>query len=217
VSRAQISGIVLAGGKSVRMGSDKGRLTIDGTSLLDRALRTIDGLVDDVVISVRDVSTREREGDAGRVRVVRDDVPERGPLGGLLTSLRRVHHPRALVVAVDMPLLTKNLLAYLIDTSWGWDITVPRWRDRVEPLAGVYDRGCAPHIERFLQRPSASARDFVLMTDLGVRFVEDREIRRFGSPGRLFFNVNTPEDAQEAERLLRAQARHPSRRTRRSP
>lgn len=203
VGQPEISGIVLAGGKSTRMGVDKRHLRVGGITLLDRALRVIDAFVDDLDVVVHDDLTV-----AGRGRALRDDIPERGPLGGLLTGLRRVRHQRALVVPVDMPLLSPPLLAYLIDASAGWDITVPRWRGGVEPLVGVYARGCAAHVEQFLRRPSASARDFVRMTDLKIRFVEEAELHPFGNPGELFFNVNTPDEALEAERLLRGRVAH---------
>lgn len=185
------------------MGSDKRGVVLHGMSLLERALQTMDALVDDVV-----VVTHDEEGTTGRTRIVRDEIPERGPLGGLLTGLRRVLYPRAIVAPVDMPLLTADLLAYLIDASAGWDITVPRWRGGVEPLVGVYARGCAAHVEQFLRRHSASARDFVRMTDLKIRFVEEAELHPFGNPGELFFNVNTPDEALEAERLLRGRVAH---------
>lgn len=183
---------------------DKRALVLGGMSLLDRALQTIDRLVDDVI-----VVTHGEEGTIGRARVVRDDVPARGPLGGLLTGLRRIRHLRALVVPVDMPVLAEDLLAYLGGASVGWDITVPRWRGGVEPLVGVYATRCAPHIEQFLRWPSASARDFVRTVDLKVRFVGEAEVRRFGNPGEAFFNANTPEDLWEAERLLRGRVLHP--------
>lgn len=205
MSPVQISGIVLAGGRSARMGSDKRIVVVHGLPLLDRTLRMIEALVDDVV-----VVTHDEEGAIRRTRVVRDDIPERGPLGGLLTGLRAITHLRALVLPVDMPLLSRELLAGLIVASDGWDITVPRWRGGVEPLVGVYAQTCAAHVEQFLRRASAPARDFVRMTDLQVRFLEEAELSRFGSPGVLFFNVNTPGDAQEAERLLRGRAVQPS-------
>lgn len=193
-----LSGIVLAGGRSTRMGVDKRHLPVGGITLLERALRTIDACVDDVVVVTHDDQTV-----SGRARILRDDIPERGPLGGLLTGLRRIHHPRALVMPVDMPLLTPHLLAYLIDASNEGDITVPRWQGGVEPLIGVYGIRCSRRLEQFLQRPSASARDFIRAADLAVRYVEETELRRFGEPAVLFFNVNTPEEAKEAEQLLR--------------
>lgn len=196
----------------MRMGSDKRAVVLHGMSLLERVLQTIDALVDDIA-----VVTHDEKGTIGRARVVRDDITERGPLGGLLTGLRRIRHVRALVAPVDMPLLTADLLAYLIDASAGWDIIVPWWRDGVEPLVGVYATRCAAYVEQFLRRPSASARDFVRTTDLKVRFVEEAEVRQYGRPGELFFNVNTPDDAQEAKRLIRGPAVHPSGERRKIP
>lgn len=195
------SGIVLAGGRSTRMGADKASLTIRNISLLDRAVALLEPLVDDVI-----VVTRAQERTAGRVRVVADEIRDRGPMAGLLTGLHAVRHPEALVVPVDLPLLPPAFLKYLAESSYGWDITVPRWRDGIEPLVGVYAVRCAPLMAAALRSGQGSMQDFVTATEVPIRFLEEPEVRQFGDPARLFFNVNTPEDARVVESLLAAPA-----------
>jgi molybdopterin-guanine dinucleotide biosynthesis protein A len=179
------------------MGVDKPAVAVGGVLLLDRAVALVAPLTPDLIIV-----TRDRQQTAGPLRVVADEIPGRGPMAALLTGLRAARYPAALVVPVDLPLLPSAFLRYLQEASAGWDITVPRWRGGVEPLVGVYAQACAPALAAALASGQQSLQRFVGSADLRVRFLEDSEVRRFGDPARMFFNVNTPEDAQAAEALL---------------
>jgi len=181
------------------MGADKVALTVLGVSLLDRAVALLAPLTTDLI-----VVTRDRQETAGRLRFVADEIRGRGPMAGLLTGLRAVRHPAAVVVPVDLPLLPPAFLRYLYESSEGWDITVPRWRGGIEPLVGVYAAGCATALVAALGSGQDSMQDFVSSTALPVRFLEEPEVRQFGDPARLFLNVNTPEDVRVAESLLAA-------------
>jgi molybdopterin-guanine dinucleotide biosynthesis protein A len=192
-----VSGILLAGGRGERFRGDKRIARVRGVPLLAWAAALLGAVADDVV-----VVTRDEAGPRGRWHYVRDEVPDRGPLAGILTGLRSIQHPRALVLPVDMPLLTADLLIYLRDAGGEADVTVPRW-ERLEPVVGVYARACIPHLETSLQQKVDALGDFIQATTLTVRYVGEEEIRRFGDPRRLFFNINYPEDVQTAEDLLR--------------
>ena len=195
-SRA-ISGIVLAGGRATRMGVDKATVVVGGIPLLQRTVELLRKVADDLI-----VVTRDQTGRLGDARIISDEVTDRGPLGGLLTGLRTVGHPSALVIPVDMPLLTVDLLRYLIPASAGWEITVPRWAGGIEPLVGVYSSACTDPLERFITRPNPSARDFVRSRDFTVRYIDEFEVRQFGDPAHLFFNVNTQEDVRAVEAMM---------------
>lgn len=194
---SSVSGILLAGGRGVRFRGDKRTARVGGVPLLAWAAALLGSVADDVV-----VVTRDEAGARGRWHYVRDEIPERGPMGGVLTGLRIVQHERALVLPVDMPLLTVDFLTYLRDAGAESAITVPRW-ERLEPLVGVYSRKCLEPLEASLQRGEDSLGDFVRSTALTVRYVSEEEVRRFGDPRRIFFNINVPEDVETAEALLR--------------
>lgn len=194
---SSVSGILLAGGRGVRFRGDKRIARVGGVPLLAWAAALLGSVADDVV-----VVTRDEAGVRGRWHYVRDEIPERGPMGGVLTGLRIVGHERALVLPVDMPLLTVDFLTYLRDAGAESDITVPRW-ERLEPLVGVYSTKCLAPLEASLQRGEDSLGDFTRSTALTVRYVGEEEVRRFGDPRRLFFNINVPEDVETAEALLR--------------
>ncbi len=195
-----LSGILLAGGRSVRFRGDKRTFRVGGVPLLAWTASLLATVTDDVV-----VVTRDEAGARGRWLYVRDEVPDRGPMGGLLTGLRTIRRERALVLPVDMPLLTADFLKYLCEVSAGWDITVPQW-ERLEPLVGVYSRNCLVALEASLPAEN-SLGEFVRAATLPVRYVGEEEIRRFGDPRQIFFNINYPEDVPAVEALLRAGGR----------
>ncbi len=191
-----LSGILLAGGLGTRLGMDKRMARVRGMPLLDRALALLEPVADEIVIVTRDETPRR-----GRARMLRDEIREGGPLAGLLTGLRGVSHPRALVLPVDMPLISPALLSHLVAVSTGWMITVPRWI-RLEPLVGVYSIACLPLMETYLEGGRRSAADFVRLLGPAVCYIPEEELARFGDPSRLFLNVNTPGDLLRAEGLL---------------
>jgi molybdopterin-guanine dinucleotide biosynthesis protein A len=162
------------------MGVDKATVEVGGIPLLQRAVELLHQVAGELI-----VVTRDQTGSVGDARIISDDVKDRGPLGGLLTGLHAAQHQSALVIPVDMPLLTVDLLGYLVTASAGWEITVARWANGVEPLVGVYATACTDALERFTTRPNPSAKDFVRSREFTVRFVDEFEVRyqpRFCSP-----------------------------------
>jgi len=128
--REEVSGVILAGGRATRLGTDKGEIRLLGISLLDRAVTLCKPLTSDLLIVAREAGASR-----GQARIVSDEVADRGPMAGLLTGLRHARHARALVIPVDMPCLTAELLRFLVEVGAGSDITVPRWGRGMEPLA----------------------------------------------------------------------------------
>jgi molybdopterin-guanine dinucleotide biosynthesis protein A len=191
-----VSGLVVAGGASARLGMDKRDVRLGGASLLERAAALLAAVSDDVMIAGPPLA-------GGNVRLVRDPVPGRGPMAGILAGLQHARHARLLVIPVDMPLLTGPLLRFLVLRDVGAAITVPRWRAGMEPLVGVYHCACAGDLVDHVTRGTTALHAFIGATTLAVRFVEEPELRAYGEPERLFLNVNTPEDLTRAEWLLR--------------
>lgn len=187
------SGIVLAGGRSRRMGREKAGLQMSGGTLLERAVRTLEPIVDEVVV----VGT---PGTAPcGVRVIADETPGLGPLGGLATGLKRTRGERVLLVACDLPFLDRALLLYLMSLAPGYDAVVARIDGRSQPLHAVYDRRVGPIVDR--QIASGAYRMEELVARLHVRWVEDAEIAAIEGGHRSFFNVNTPADWRCARAL----------------
>ncbi|MGD8496627.1 MAG: molybdenum cofactor guanylyltransferase [Gemmatimonadales bacterium] len=198
-------GVLLAGGRSRRYGSPKALAEVGGRTILDRALAALDGAVGDAVI-VANEPDDYRAAD----RPIRPDVrPGTGALGGILTAIewaRERGREATLVLACDMPFVPAALLRRLADDAAAEAVSIaasdgPRG---VEPLCAVYGVGCAAAIGRALDRDERAIVSF--FPDVDVRRLPLDEVRRYGDPARMFFNVNRPEERHEAERLAGAPA-----------
>ncbi len=146
-----LGGVILAGGKSRRLGRDKASEMLLGRTLLQRTADRLVTLVEEIVV-VRRAGQSIPELDLPvPVAVVEDAYPDTGPLGGIFTGLRAASSERCFVVACDMPLLQTSLLRYLAGCAMGHDGAVPVNAERFpEPICAVYDRRCLPAMERRL-------------------------------------------------------------------
>ncbi len=188
---------ILAGGRARRLGGqDKRALRVGRTTILERQLAALDGLVDRVFVVGGDPSA----AGGARPEVVPDRLPDAGALGGLYTALCEAAGPHVLVVACDLPFVTPPLLARLISLAGDeCDAVVPRSADGPQPLCAVYARRLAGDVRRRIESGRLKVQD--LFETIRVREVGPAEVATFDPDGRLFFNVNTPDDLARAGRL----------------
>lgn len=179
------------------MGRDKLPLTVGGASLLDRVLAALAHACEELLV----VGAPEYlfESPTG-VRRVEDLRPgSGGPLFGIESALAHARHRRVFVAAGDMPFLSGALAGHLLGLlDDGCPAVVPSSGGREHPLCAAYDsRLVLPPLSAALDEGERAARPFLSGLE-GVRYVGDGELSRFGEPGRLLTNVNTPEDLARA-------------------
>ena len=201
-----ISAVVVAGGKSVRLGEDKRRLRLwgpAGPTLLEHTLELIARFADDVIVVLNDPSAWT----IPNVTIVPDALPDSGVLGGIYSGLQAAAHEHVLVVAGDMPLLDPGLIAWMLAQPRTYDVLIPRVgngkaRNRlgVESLHAIYRRGCREPILRQLQAGNPQIIGFFPHVD--VQYVEAAVIESFDRDGVAFKNINTPEDLAEVRRII---------------
>ncbi len=192
----KVSGAVLAGGQSRRMGRDKAALLIQGEPLLWRTVRLVRSITPDIAI----IGPPERAVLAPNVPIIADRWPNQGPLGGIATALQTLAGEAVLVVGCDMPFLNFSLLRFMISLASGYDAVVVRADGEAHPLHAVYQRRCLPTIEAQLRAGDLQVQR--LLARLKVRFVEGAELERFDPRHLSTFNANTPEEWEQALRLL---------------
>ena len=197
----ETSGIVLAGGKSLRLGFDKVLETVGNRSLLQLVISGVAAFSREVIIVTTSEQTIPRSIDYSRLKVVNDIYPGKGPLGGIYTGLATSTSFYNLVVASDMPFLNQALLRYMIQLSANFDLVVPRVGKLVEPLQAVYTKSCLAPIERMIKQDKLSVSQ--LFPLVKTRYVEAEEIERFDPKHLSFFNVNTKADLKRARELAR--------------
>jgi len=187
---------VQAGGRSSRMGSDKALLRLDGIPLIERLLQRVSGLGEEILIT----TNRPQDYQYLGLRMASDPEPGAGALHGLRTALEAARGQTVLVLACDMPFVSRPLLEHMLQLAEAADLVVPRRGGEYEPLHAVYSKGCLPALEAALQRGQRRMISFFPSLDLHT--VEQEEIDRLDPEGLSFFNVNTPEDLRKAERIL---------------
>ncbi len=187
-----ISGILLSGGKNTRMGTNKAFLEIDGVRLINRTLDLYRRFFEDIIIVTNDPFTYLEFPD---VSVVTDIYKGKGPLGGIYTGLFYAKNSCAFVSACDMPFLSDAFLTFLLDQTGRHDIVVPATKDGFQPLCAVYSRKCLPSILRLLVSDKLKISGFY--RDMNVLSIEEQRIAPFNPDGRLFKNLNTPQDMTE--------------------
>ena len=192
--------VIQAGGESRRMGQDKALLPFQGRTLIERVLGRVAHLADEVL-----VTTNKPEGYRFLgLPLVPDVIPGRGALGGLYTALSAASQPLVAVVACDMPFVSLELLSFERDLllQEGYDAAIPRTAGGTEPFHAFY-RGetCLPHIQAAIQ--ADKWRVDAWYAKANVRLLGPEETRPYDPQGLAFWNVNTPEELAEAEKMAK--------------
>ena len=189
----QIGAFVLAGGASSRMGRVKGLLTFAGKPLVIHTASLVARVAERPVI----IGPASAYGGMG-FRVIGDDRRNLGPLGGICTALRVTTRGWNLIVGCDLPFLTREWLEYLIEraTDSPADVVIPLNERGYEPLCAMYRKRAHGAIERALARGVRKITDG--LAELTLTAIEPSEWKAFDPRGRLFKNVNTPADYEQA-------------------
>jgi len=191
-----ICAVILAGGKSSRMGSNKALLDFGGKPLIRVLVDRILPVTDHILISSNDSESYRFLN----FPVVRDHYMGQGPLAGLHAAMRRDNCPLYVVLACDLPNLRASFLRKLIAFSRGFDAAIPRTRDGLaHPLCAVYRRTCFPAIEKALFRGANKFIETFLLNALSIRWVDPDE-GQFEDQD--LANINTPEDLQKFRREM---------------
>lgn len=191
--------IILAGGKSVRLGYDKISQKVGNLGLLEEVVLRVEPLVSEIILVVaQDRSFPELEKHKKIIRVS-DIYPGNGSLGGIHAGLCASSSFYNLVIAADMPFLNQDLLRYIFEVSDGFDLVLPRIKTFFEPLHAVYSRNCIKPAESIIKQGKKVIVE--LFNYVRVRYVEAEEIDRYDPKHMSFFNINTKEDLEKARKI----------------
>ena len=186
-----ILGVVLAGGQSRRMGTDKALLELDGVSLVERAGRRLAAICSQVVLA---------DGGRGAIDGLQSvaDGPGQGPVAGILGAAAAFPDAALLILACDLPRVPISLLGELASpTPHDW--TVPRWQRRLEPLCALYRSAALAALRRQVGNGVLAPHRLVELGSPGdggleIDFLEEDKLRRHGDPAVIFTNLNHPQD-----------------------
>ena len=185
-----MTGLILAGGKSRRLGQDKRFLVLGGMTCLDRVRDAYQGLFEEVLI----VADAKEPFAELSVRVVEDLIPGKATLGGLYTGLHHARTNRVFAAAVDMPCLSPAAIRVVLEHADKGDIVIPEVNNQLQPMHAAYSKACLPYIKQLLDASQLTLQDLCAIPQLKVHRIPQSIFQAVDPELRSFFNINTQED-----------------------
>jgi len=193
-----MTSIILAGGKSLRLGRSKALQVIEGKSLIQWVVDRLAILSTEIIIATAHGEAIPCSS-AVRIKTVADSYPGKGPLVGIYSGLIASSSSRAIVVGCDTPFLSVSLLEYMTQVCSTFDVVVPRITNKLEPLCAVYSKICLGPIQGLLEQDELRISELFSMVK--VKYVEEDEINSFDPEHLSFFNINSQDDLERARKL----------------
>ena len=201
-----MTGVILAGGASRRMGADKSFLDLGGRPIVEHVIDVLTESFPRVFIITNDPDKYARFG----VPTMPDIIPGVGTLGGIHTGLHYLKDRAAFFVASDMPFIRPSVIEYLTGALHDTDAVIPCLAGYYEPLLAVYSKECLAGVERSIAEKKRRPVEF--LADVRTREASEDELCPI-DPGLLsIFNINTPDDYVRARELYEEEGNGVSRR-----
>lgn len=192
MKNTSVTGILLAGGKSSRMGRDKGFIRIGDKPMAQHVLDVLSGICDQVII----VANNDQYKTFG-YPVFHDIIPGCGPMGGIYTGLLNSQTEYNLVLSCDIPFIESSVLKTLLSEAGEHDAVIPVWRGRLQPLCALYKKNCAGVFENRLAEKSFRMTDAVASLRSKITDLESVP----GFECLQIANINTPRELESYQEL----------------
>jgi len=191
-----MTGIILAGGKSQRMGKNKAFIDSGGIPLFERVYRVFKEIFSEIIIVANDAGPFERY----EAILQMDIILDKGAIGGLYTGLFHSSNYHAFCSACDMPLLNPHVIKYMADKRDSYDVIVPKTHDGLHPLHAIYSKRCLNPMRQLFDGGDLRIVNF--FHQVRVKYIEEIEIREFDPHMRSLINVNTEEEMEAVRKIL---------------
>jgi molybdopterin-guanine dinucleotide biosynthesis protein A len=193
-----MTSVILAGGKSSRLGHSKALQVVGGKTLIQWVVDRLATLSSEIIVATAYGEPIPFSGHT-RTRIVADIYPGKGPLAGIQSGLIASSSSWAIVVGCDTPFLSADFLEHMTQVRSTFDIVIPRVAKKVEPLCAIYSKSCLGSIQALLEQNELSI--LRLLDMVKVRYVEEDEINAFDPRYLSFFNINDQDDLERARKL----------------
>ena len=198
-SKCMVSGIILAGGLSTRLGRDKSVEPIANQTLLSRIHEKLSQITNDITVVVNTKQKAEKIP-IPNVEIVLDLYPDCGSLGGMFTGLTYAKQEWGFVVACDMPFINIQLIEKMMELRANHDAVVPYLNDFPEPTHALYSKKCLPHIEKYLKNNQLKISNF--FKDVHINKIPAEIIKTYDPEFLSFFNINNEKELDAAKQIL---------------
>jgi len=184
-----VTGVILAGGKSSRMGTDKGLIDLDGKPMITHVINVLQKVASKVIIIANNPSYNQFN-----LEVYPDLFPEKGPVGGIYTALNCSKTEKNIILSCDTPFVNEKLLNNLLLQSKDYEITVSKFKNKIHPLIGVYSQSVKTIFEENLNKNRLKLGLVNQQTELNIVHYNDCDFDE-----KIFFNINTPTELKECK------------------
>jgi molybdopterin-guanine dinucleotide biosynthesis protein A len=197
-----VSCIIVAGGKSERMGRDKKFIELEGKPFLHHSIETARKIADDIIIVVGSKKQEEETRRMTDLEVVTDEEPGRGPIMGIYTGLKRCRGEYAAVLPTDTPLMKPEIFMHMIKGCQGWDAVIPRDGEHLEPLHAVYRvKAMIEACKRTMKEGKSSS--YLAAGRLErVKFIPIQDFKIYDKNLLTFRSINTPKELEKLKTML---------------
>jgi len=186
MTQQNITGIILAGGKSKRMGRDKGQVMYQKTHLIEYSIKLLESYCNDIIISTNEPAQYRKYG----FQMIDDEFKNSGPMGGIHASLKESVNYMNFVLACDMPNITIQVIDVLLSHSSKDQITAPTLNGRSEPLCALYPRDTYLQFEHWLTVGRFKMQEFLQNAETSYVSMDSFT----DAPENIFKNINSPAD-----------------------
>jgi molybdopterin-guanine dinucleotide biosynthesis protein A/molybdopterin converting factor small subunit len=197
LTMAGAAAVILVGGKSSRMGRAKALLPFDNEPLIAHVVRRLKSWFPEIIV----VAAPDQELPELSAVLVRDEIAYQGPVSGIYHGLKAATKDVCFVTSCDAPFLNFELIDHLLEQISEYDVVVPFWQERFQPLHAIYRTSVVPLLKEQLER--GELRPIFLYDKVRTRKIQEAEIRRLDPEGLSFLNMNSPADYDAALQLWR--------------
>ena len=190
LNKRAMTGIILSGGKNIRMGENKAFLEVGGKTIIDRTAELFQEIFSQVILVTNDPLPYVYLD----LEIVTDLIPISGSLIGIYTGLFYSSNTHCFVAACDMPFLSKKVVEYMIAMKESYDVVIPHLEDGYHPLHALYSKRCLKSIEELINGDNLKIIDF--FNKVKVREITPDELIPIDHAMNSFLNINTPEDLE---------------------
>ena len=192
MNKKEVTGIILAGGKSKRMGTDKGLIPFRGRSLIRYAEEVLTNVCGQIIIS-----SNSENYTFLNYPVVPDEIANSGPMGGIYSALKHSKTEINLVLSCDMPFISMALLTHLISLANEYDIVVPWHGEKhFEPMAAIYNKKNLPTLYQYIKEGNFRIPDVFEVTNT-KKLKMSNELDYYSD--QLFYNINSKSELKKVE------------------
>lgn len=191
-----VTGVILAGGKSIRFGRNKALAEIKGERLIDRIVRMMGSVFAKIIIIANTPQEYKHLG----IPIYEDIIKGLGPLGGIYTGLSYMDSEAGFFLACDMPFMNTSLIRYLVSVRGDCDAVVPRVDWMFEALHSLYSKRCLSYMKDMIDLGELQI--IKVLDKISVRYVDKKELGLFDPEMRFFININRQSELMDAETLI---------------